>query len=227
MNEHKKPRGNKAKNDKDSILADAKNLLYILHPAIQRMPKIDRIEGAPVEMKRAVQNIIRHFDGVMVVPDRLKPYALSLLPELRNRLAAKGVKMNDKKFYCQQHWKGLEFLGSHIHSWSVILNDATWARCLARIEEYNQLPTVEKYSELDRFISTVNSYTGLLKNRTSYKRIMQLKATIGNDWWKWLEWDQRRLCVTSKPNYTFRQRLNKKYHLKLKNYETRRNPATH
>ena len=55
------PRGNKAKNDKDSILADAKNLLYILHPAIQRMPKIERIEGAPVEMKRAVQNIIRHF----------------------------------------------------------------------------------------------------------------------------------------------------------------------
>ena len=46
MNEHKKPRGNKAKNDKDSILADAKNLLYILHSAIQRMPKIERIEGA-------------------------------------------------------------------------------------------------------------------------------------------------------------------------------------
>ena len=61
MNEHKKPRGNKAKNDKDSILADAKNLLYILHPAIQRMPKIERIEGSPVEMKLAVQNIIRHF----------------------------------------------------------------------------------------------------------------------------------------------------------------------
>ena len=61
MNEHKKPRGNKAKNDKDSILADTKNLLFILRPAIQRMPKIDRIEGAPVDMKRAAQNIIRHF----------------------------------------------------------------------------------------------------------------------------------------------------------------------
>ena len=61
MNEHKQPRGNKAHNDKDSILADAKNLLYILHPVIQRMPKIDRIEGAPVEMKRAVQGIICHF----------------------------------------------------------------------------------------------------------------------------------------------------------------------
>ena len=61
MNEYKKPRGNKARNDKDSILADTKNLLYILYPAIQRMPKIERIEGAPVEMKKAALNIIRHF----------------------------------------------------------------------------------------------------------------------------------------------------------------------
>ena len=61
MNEHKKPRSNKAKNDKDSILADAKNLLAILYPAIQRMPKIERIEGAPTEMKRATLGIIRHF----------------------------------------------------------------------------------------------------------------------------------------------------------------------
>ena len=155
-------------------------------------------------------------DGVMIVPDRLKPYALSLLPELRRRLAAKGVRMNDKKFYCQQYWKGLEFLGSHIHPWSVILNDATWARCLARIAEYNQLPTVEKYKELDRFISTVNSYTGLLKNRTSYKRICTLRDTIADEWWRWLDWDARRQCVISKPEYNFRARLNDKYHLKLK-----------
>ena len=155
-------------------------------------------------------------DGVMIVPDRLKPYALSLLPELRNRLARKGVKMNDHKFYCQQHWKGLEFLGSHIHPWSIILNDVTWSRCIARIHEYNQLSAVEKYRELDRFISTVNSYTGILKNRTSYKRIMTLKDTIADDWWQWLDWDQRRLCVISKPQHSFRARVNEKYHLKLK-----------
>ena len=155
-------------------------------------------------------------DGVMVVSDNAKMYALSLIPKLRQRLSAKGVRMNDHKFYCQQHWKGLEFLGSHIHPWSIILNDVTWSRCIARIHEYNQLAAVERYRELDRFISTVNSYTGLLKNRTSYKRIMQLKDTIADDWWAWLDWDHRRLCVTSKPQYSFRARLNKKYHLKLK-----------
>ena len=75
---------------------------------------------------------------------------------------------------------------------------------------------VEKYQELDRFISTVNSYTGLLKNRTSYKRIMVLKESIVQDWWQWLDWDARRQCVVSKPQYIFRQRLCKKYNLKLK-----------
>lgn len=61
MNEHTRPRTNKAKNDKDSILADTKNLLGILYPAMQRMPKIERIEGAPVEMRRAAINIIHNF----------------------------------------------------------------------------------------------------------------------------------------------------------------------
>ncbi len=62
MNEKKTPRGNKARNDKGSILVDAKNLLRTLYPAIQRCPKIERIEGAPAEMRRATIGIIRHFN---------------------------------------------------------------------------------------------------------------------------------------------------------------------
>ena len=155
-------------------------------------------------------------DCVEVVPEHLHAYALSLFPELRKRLAAKGIRLNEKKFYDQPYQRGLEFLGSHIHPWSIILNDRTWARCLERIAEYNRLTSVEKYGHLDHFIATVNSYTGLLKNRTSYKRIMALKDAIAREWWTWLEWDQRRQCVVSKPDCSFRQRLNKKYNLKLK-----------
>ena len=155
-------------------------------------------------------------DCVMVVPERLHSYALSLFPELRQRLAAKGVRMNEKKFYDQPYQHGLEFLGSHIRPWSIILNDATYARAIARIHEYNTLPASEKYYHLDRFISTINSYTGLLKNRTSFRRICKLRDTIGSDLWQWIDWDYRRLCVISKPQYTFRQRLCKKYNLKLK-----------
>lgn len=155
-------------------------------------------------------------DCVEVVPEHLHAYALSLFPELRKRLAAKGIRLNEKKFYDQPYKHGLEFLGSHIHPWSIILNDKTWARCLERIAEYNRIPLLEKYVYLDHFIATVNSYTGLLKNRTSYSRIMTLKAAIGKDWWHWLQWDSRRQCVVRREGFTERDRLNLKYHLRLK-----------
>ena len=69
MNTYKKPRGNKAKRDKDSILADAKNLLYVLYGSIQRMPKIERIEGAPMEMKRAANGIVESFTIAKECPE--------------------------------------------------------------------------------------------------------------------------------------------------------------
>ena len=155
-------------------------------------------------------------DILIVVPDRLKSYTLTLIPELRSRLAKKSVKLNEKKFYCQQYWKGVEFLGSHIKPFRNILNDSTWYRCLERIDEYNQLSEEDKFRYLDQFMATVNSYTGLLKNRTSYKRICQLKEFIDLDWWKWLDWCQERLCVVCKPEYTEKKRLQRKYHIKTK-----------
>ena len=163
-----------------------------------------------------IRTVLFMDDGVMSVPESQHQYALSLLPILRKRLADKGVMMNDRKFYNQPYQHGLEFLGTHIHPWSLVLNDCTFERGLFRIEEYNEMDTEEKYRQLDRFISTVNSYTGQLKNRTQYGRICQLCDVIADDWWQWLDWDQRRLCVVSKPQYTFRQRLCKKYNLKLK-----------
>lgn len=155
-------------------------------------------------------------DCVMVVPERLHSYALSLFPELRQRLAAKGVRMNEKKFYDQPYQHGLEFLGSHIRPWSIILNDGTYARAIASVHEYNAIPDDEKYQHLDRFISTLNSYIGLLKNRTSFRRVMALRDAVAPCWWRWLIWDAHRQCVVSNPQHTFRTRLCNKYNLKLK-----------
>ena len=69
MNELDKTRGNRARRDKYSILADTKNLLVALYPAIQNMAKIERIEGSPVEIKRACREIIRHFSIAKECPE--------------------------------------------------------------------------------------------------------------------------------------------------------------
>lgn len=153
-------------------------------------------------------------DGAMVVPEELHEYALHQIPILRQRLAAKGILMNDKKFYDQPWRNGLEFLGTHIKPWALHLNDKTVNRAFERIAEFNQLP--DKYFHLDQFMSAINSYTGLMKNRTEYRRIHKLINAISPEWWQWLEWNERRQCVVCKPSHTFRERLNKRYHLKLK-----------
>ncbi len=62
-------RGNKATRDKDSILANVKNMLRVLIPAVQAMPKIERMEGAPHEMKLACCNIIRYFSIAKEAPE--------------------------------------------------------------------------------------------------------------------------------------------------------------
>lgn len=157
-------------------------------------------------------------DCVMVVPERLHGYALSLLPVLRKRLATKGVRMNERKFYDQPYQHGLEFLGTHIRPWAIHLNNGTYSRGTERIHEYNAIDDDdERYAQIDRFISTVNSYGGMLKNHTDFRRLLALRDTIDDVWWKWLRWDSRRLCVVCEEGYARRDRLNLKYNLHLKN----------
>ena len=111
----------KATKDKDSILADAKNFIKVLLPAIQKLPKIERHEGAAIgrliwqtamglyindEIKWLnevcnVRTVCFVDDIVIQVPDNKKSYVLSLIPELRKRLATKNISLNEKKFYCQ------------------------------------------------------------------------------------------------------------------------------
>ena len=163
-------------------------------------------------------------DIVMVVPEEQHQYLLSLLPELRRKLALKGVRLNEKKFYDQPATHGCEFLGSHIRPNRTHLNNNTYNNAIRAIESLNN----SRYKNIDKMVSVFNSYGGLLKNRTDYCRLMDLKEKLSPEWWQWLKWNERRQCLTFKPEYSQNARLNEKYHLNLKHlkreiYEKRRN----
>jgi len=159
-------------------------------------------------------------DIVIVVPEHLHQYALGLIPELRVRLARKGIRLNEKKFYDQPYEHGVEFLGSHIKPNRIHLNDKTYNQALLRIDELNQVRVKE--SAIDDLISSVNSYTGLTKNRTDYGRTRGLWNSVGIPWSEFVEWDEKRLCIVSRPEHSWRTRMDKKYHLKLKKKNERR-----
>lgn len=151
-------------------------------------------------------------DIAFVVPEDRHPYLLSLLPELRRRLAKKGVRLNEKKFYDQPYQNGCEFLGSHIRPNRIHLNNKTFDNAIRAIEELNR----SKHKDIDKMVSVFNSYSGLLKNRTDHRRLIQLKNKLSPEWWLFLEWDERRLCLVCKQEFKIYERLNDKYHLNLK-----------
>lgn len=59
----------KAKRDKLSILASAKGFLSVLLPAMQKVPKIERMDGAVHEMKLSAFDIISHFTTAYNCPE--------------------------------------------------------------------------------------------------------------------------------------------------------------
>jgi hypothetical protein len=162
-------------------------------------------------------------DIAFVVPEERHPYLLSLLPELRRRLAKKGVRLNEKKFYDQPYQNGCEFLGSHIRPNRIHLNNKTFDNAIRTIEELNR----SKRKDIDKMMSVFNSYSGLLKNRTDHKRLIQLKNKLSPEWWLFLEWDERRLCLVCKQEFKIYERLNYKYHLNLKKHDTIRDYRAH
>ena len=159
-------------------------------------------------------------DIVMVVPEHVHGYALALIPELRRRLALKGVRLNEKKFYDQPAEHGVEFLGSHIRPWRIHLNDKTCAQAHIRIRELNRMRN--QVAHLDEFLCSMNSYFGLLKQRTDYRRMIALRDAIDPSWWDYIRWNEERYCVSCRDGYTWRDRMNRKYHLKLKHNGKRR-----
>lgn len=166
-------------------------------------------------------------DCVMVVPENAHRMTLAMFGLLRKRLSAKGIRLNEKKFYDQPYQHGLEFLGRHIKPYRIHLNNKTYGRCIDRVKEFNKAP--DKQRSIDRFISSVNSYTGLLKGCTDYGRTMKVAQTIDSVWLEYISWDDRRQCILHKPDSAVRRRLNQKYNLRLtikrKRNDTSRNPS--
>ena len=163
-------------------------------------------------------------DFVIVVPESQHRYALSLIPVLRRRLAAKGVRLNEKKFYDQPSQRGLEFLGSHIRNNRLHLNDCTYRRGMERLWWFNSVQPCDKYFLLENFLSSLNSYFGLMKNRTDHNRMMTMLRSIDADWWRYCHYNPRRQCIVANESYSHRNLINSKHNLftikKIKHHDT-------
>ena len=155
-------------------------------------------------------------DMTLVVEERHHDYALSLIPVIRRKMAKIGLKLNEKKFYDQPYYHGLELLGSHIKTYRLHLNNRSYERGLSRVDEFNAMAERKRNEVLPMLICSMNSYTGMLKNRTDYKRLVSLCDGLDDGWKKRVVWNKDKICLNVAPKYDIRRFYNHKYNIHLK-----------
>ena len=132
---------------------------------------------------------IKHYgryvdDFVLVHQD--KEYLRSLIPVIRRYLASTmEVKLHSKKIYLQHFRKGVQYLGAVIKPHRIYVVSRIKGNCYAAIDRYNQIVRDHKpnQEEIESFISSMNSYLGIIQHFKSYslRKIMLLKYVSA--WW--------------------------------------------
>lgn len=152
----------------------------------------------------------RYVDDTYIITDN-KEMTLLMIPEIRRQLATVGARLNEKKFYCQHFSKGVECLGAHIKMDRIYVNNRIIANAKQSVRRHNR--KVDE-NHLDKMLSSVNSYLGVCKNVNGYNQVMRLIRLLSPEWYHYMYFNRRRVCLSPLPQYTQRNRIIHKFNLK-------------
>ncbi len=113
----------------------------------------------------------RYVDDFIIVHQD-KDYLKSLIPQLSNFLhSTLQLTLHPKKIYLQHYSKGVKFLGTVIKPNRIYIANRTKGNFYYAIEKQNKVvrnhkPTKEENAA---FLSSMNSYLGIMKHYKSYK----------------------------------------------------------
>jgi len=128
----------------------------------------------------------RYVDDFVLV-HRDKEYLKSLIPIIRKYLSRTiGVKLHNKKIYLQHFSSGVQYLGAVIKPHRIYVANRTKGNFYDAMAKHNQVvrdhkPTQE---EIESFISSMNSYLGIMQHYQSYiLRKAMLFKHVSAWWW--------------------------------------------
>ena len=141
---------------------------------------------------------LRFVDDMRWVTDN-KEALLAMFPLFRKMLAEKGCAMNEHKFSCQQATKGGVFIGKAYHARRVYPSRRIVRNCHQTIRRFNRCP---REGRVQAFVSSMNSYFGIFKNCNGYNIIKDCLREICGDWFRFVHFDEHRLCLNANAGYT-------------------------
>lgn len=114
-----------------------------------------------------------------------KEKALALMPELRARLGALKVSLNESKFYCQHYSKGVMCLGTMLKFDRLYASNKTVKNSIRRFSSLS----VEKplRASLPKMLASVNSTLGIFAHKTMRETVSALCDVVEKRVGKFLE----------------------------------------
>ena len=109
--------------------------------------------------------IVVFVDDIYIVTNDKEKF-LSLMPEIRSRLASLKVQLNERKFYCQHYSKGIMCLGTMLKFGRRYIKNNTFSNAMRKID----ILSVKK-DGAERIICSLNSYIGYIKNIEQKRRM--------------------------------------------------------
>lgn len=151
-------------------------------------------------------------DMVWVVQDKEAGLAHVALSEriLREEY---GYEMHPRKRYCQHYTKGGNFIGIWFKPGRTYIGNRVVRNAEQKIRWWNRHASA---ANIDHFLSSVNSYTGLMKHHAAYNIIRRLvDEVVSKKWLRFVHFNEDRLCFQANPGYTHNEILLRKYNFKL------------
>jgi len=173
---------NKAKNSKESILCDAKELMKLYDRVTWHLPKARREHSA-----------VRRFEDA----------GYAIIHDCTIAMELKGENEQQRKREYIEHLIGS--FGEMLAAFDILMD----------MKDMTQKKS-DTGSKHEMYLFSDSA-------KLAIARLLELRDKVSPEWWQWLEWDSKRKCITYKQGYSPNERLNNKYHLKLKRYETIRN----
>lgn len=128
-------------------------------------------------------------DFVVVHPD--KEYLKSLIPIIRDYFSTElGLKLHPRKIYLQHYSRGVKYLGAVIKPYRIYIASRTAGNFYQAVQRQNNILAANIHNdsahtavEQDAFLSSMNSYLGMMKHYASYNLRSRIVSGLSPAWW--------------------------------------------
>ena len=160
----------------------------------------------------------RYVDDFFIITEN-KDESLKIIKLCRNKLASMGVTLHPHKLYIQPVSKGVKFIGAVIKKNRVYISNRTKGNFFWKMKQFseyidylNRNGIEPSYSEIEHFVTSVNSYLGFMVHYKTYNiRKKILLSELMLKWQKYCYYDSNLKKLTIFSEYT--RYKGKKHHM--------------